>query len=102
MLKLIAVSAALLAAPIALAVPAPAQTAAAPATLSTESSTIGDLMDNPAAKAILVKHLPDVVAGDQIDMAKGMTLRDIQQYAADVITAEKLAAIDADLAKLGK
>ncbi|SNS30544.1 hypothetical protein SAMN06295912_10456 [Sphingomonas laterariae] len=103
MLKLIAASAALITAPIMVVMPAQAQAqAAAPAALSTAATTIGDLLDNPAAKAVLVKHIPEVVAGDQIEMARGMTLVDIQQYAADVITDAKLAAIDADLAKLGK
>ncbi|WP_380879289.1 hypothetical protein ACFB49_21420 [Sphingomonas sp. DBB INV C78] len=100
MLKLLAASAALIAAPVVLAAPLYAQAAAPASALSTASTTIGDLMDNAAAKAVLEKHLPDVVGSDQIEMAKGMTLRDIQQYAADVVTDAKLAAIDADLAKL--
>ena len=33
-------------------------------------------------------------------MARAMTLKDIQAYSPDVITDEKLAAIDADFAKL--
>jgi para-nitrobenzyl esterase len=48
----------------------------------------------------LARHLPEVVSSDQIDMARGMTLQMIQQYAPDDITDAKLAQIDADLAKL--
>lgn len=75
---------------------------AQPATpaFSSSGTTIGDLLDNPQAKAVLAKDLPEIVSSDQVDMARGMTLKDIQQYAPDQITDAKLAQIDADLAKL--
>ena len=38
---------------------------------------------------------------EQVDMARGMTLKAIQAYAPE-ITDAMLAAIDADLAKLAK
>lgn len=79
-----------------------AATAAATAApkYTTEDTDIGTLLDDPAAKAILDKHLPEVSSSDQIDMARAMTLKAIQTYAPDDITDEALAAIDADLAKL--
>ena len=48
------------------AMPAPAATAAPPAAATTEKYTVedtdlGTLLDNPATKAILTKHLPDEV-----------------------------------------
>jgi hypothetical protein len=70
--------------------------------MSSSATSIGDLLDNPKAKAVLEKHLPEVVKSDQIDMARAMTLKDIQSYAADAITDEKLKAIDAELAALPK
>jgi hypothetical protein len=77
-----------------------AQQAAAPAHYTTDDTSLGDMLDDPAAKAILVKYLPQMVANPQIDMARGMTLKQMQSYAADQITDAKLAQIDADLAKL--
>lgn len=74
--------------------------AAAKPAYSTADTPLGDMLDDPAAKAVLQKHLPDVVNGDGIDMARGMTLKTLQNYAADQVTDAKLAAIDADLAKL--
>jgi para-nitrobenzyl esterase len=71
-----------------------------PGTYSTAETSLGDLLDNPKTKDILARHLPEVVSSDQIDMARGMTLQMIQQYAPDDITDAKLAQIDADLAKL--
>ena len=37
----------------------------------------------------------------QIGMAKGMTLRAVQAFAADQFTDAALEAVDADLARLG-
>jgi hypothetical protein len=102
MLKTALTAALIAAAPLALAAPAMAETAApAPAAkLSTADTTIGDLLDNPAAKAILDKHMPGFSTNPQVEMARGMTLRAIQPMVPDQIKAETLDAIDADLAKL--
>lgn len=79
---------------------APAANASTAARYTTEDTDIGTLLDDPQAKAILVKYIPDLVKSEQIGMARGMTLRAIQQYAADMVTDAKLAAIDGELAKL--
>ena len=79
-------------------VPAFAQAAAS----STSTTEIGALLDDPAAKAVLEKHVPGMTTNDQVDMARSMTLKDIQQYSPDQITDKVLAEIDADLAKLKK
>lgn len=73
---------------------------AAAAALSTSTTDIGTLLDNPAAKAVLDKHLPGFADNPQISMARSMTLKQIQGFAGDAITDQKLALIDADLAKL--
>jgi hypothetical protein len=67
---------------------------------TTSTTDIGTLIDDPAAHAIVDKYLPGVLSGDQIDMARSMTLQAIQQYASDRITDKALADIDAELAKL--
>jgi len=67
---------------------------------TTSDTEIGMLLDDPAAKAVIDKYLPAVSGSDQIDMARSMTLKAIQQYAPDDITDAKLAEIDAELAKL--
>jgi hypothetical protein len=79
--------------------PAPAAQQAASG-YSTSATDIGTLLDDPTAKAVLVKLIPDMVNNDQIDMARTMTLRDIQQYAPDALTDETLATLDAELAKI--
>lgn len=78
---------------------APATQQAA-AKLSTADTDIGTLLDNPAAKAILVKHAPEIAGNAQIAMARSMTLKSIQPYAGDVLSDAILAKIDADLQAL--
>lgn len=92
-----ALSIATVAAPIA-AVPAFAQAAAAK--FNTTDTTIGDLLANAEAKAVLEKHLKEFVSNPQIEQASSMTLRQIQSYAGDALSDAKLAQVDADLAKI--
>lgn len=80
---------------------ASAPAAAAPAAkFSITETSIGDLLDNPETKAILVKHVAELVANPQVDMARGMTLKQVQAYAGDALSDAKLADIQADLEKL--
>ncbi len=102
----------LLAAAIAVSAPsaafaqaAPAAPAAAPAAAGGYSVTdtdVGTLIDNPATKAILDKHLPGFSGNDQVAMARSMTLKGLQQYAPDTFTDKTLGEIQADLDKLPK
>lgn len=80
-----------------------APTSAAPTTgakYTTADTELGTLLDDPAAKAVLEKYIPAMINNDQITMARGMTLKGLQQYAAEQLPDTKLAAIDADLAKI--
>ena len=74
--------------------------AAAQAAYNTNDTDIGTILDDPAARAIVDKHIPGFSAGEQVDMARGMTLKAIQQFASDRITDRVLAEIDSDFAKL--
>lgn len=79
---------------------APATTTATAAHYSTSSTEIGTLLDDPAAKALLDKYIPGMSTNDQVDMARGMTLKDIQQYSPDQINDKVLANLDAEFAKI--
>lgn len=90
---------------IAAVAPVQAQTALANSAsvakpYTTSATTIGTLLADPAAKAIVDKYIPGVSENPQISMVASMTLRALQPMSADKITDDKLAAIDADLAKL--
>ena len=101
---LILASCALLApAAIAQTATPPAAAPAAPAAkvkYTTAETDIGTLLDDPAAKAIVEKNIPGFTTNDQVEMARGMTLKAVQQYAPDEVTDARLAAIDAEFAKL--
>ena len=77
-----------------------AKPAAANVGYSTATTKIGTLLANPAAKAIVDKHVPGFSDNPSIGMAAEMTLRDIQPMAGDKLTDEVLALIDADLKAL--
>jgi para-nitrobenzyl esterase len=76
--------------------------AAAPAGFSVETTDLGTLLDNPGAKAVLLKHLPDMVGNEQIQMARALTLKQLQGFAGDALSDAKLAEVQADLDKLSK
>jgi para-nitrobenzyl esterase len=83
----------------------PATTASAPVTQSawkytTSDTPIGELLDDPKARAVLEQNIPGLTTSSQIDMARGMTLKGIQPYAVDTITDAVLANIDAAFAAL--
>lgn len=86
--------------------PAPTATAAAPK-YSTNSTQLGTLLADPAAKAVLATHIPELVSGPRsqdMEQASGMTLTElrdaIKAYAPDVLSDDVLAKIDGDLSKL--
>lgn len=90
------------AAPTLVAAAPAAADATAKAGFNVETTDLGTLLDDAGAKAVLTKHLPALVGNDQITMARSMTLKQLQQFAGDAVTDEKLAAIQVDLDKLPK
>ncbi|MDB5440337.1 MAG: hypothetical protein JWM33_2764 [Caulobacteraceae bacterium] len=91
-----------LAAPmVALAADAPA--AAAPAAAApkfTASSTLGSVMADPAARAVLFKSFPEISQApeDQLAMGAGLSLQDLQQYVPSM-TNDALRKFEQDVAK---
>ena len=55
------------------------------------------MLDNPVTKAIFEKDFPEVAHHPQISEGLGLTLPEVVQYLPDVVTPEKLAAMDAEL-----
>ena len=64
---------------------------------STASSSIGDLLANPEVRAILNRHLPQLMTSSNIDRMKGLKLRRLQSVAPNLVTDNALVAIDSDL-----
>jgi hypothetical protein len=85
------------------AVLAPAALAQPPADapkFSVKTSTIGQILDNEAAKAAFTKALPEVAAAPQLQDAREMTLDAVSQMAPDYFPADKMKELEAELAKI--
>jgi hypothetical protein len=68
----------------------------------TLNTTLGEILDNPQAKAVLDKHIPGVSTNPMVAMAKGMSLNMIlsmPQAAQFGLTKEKAEAILAEINK---
>ena len=82
---------------------APATTSQ-PAKYDINSTRMKVLLNDPDAKAVLEKYIPDLISSPDVQNAADMTLKDMQQalkpFAPNVLTDEKLAEIQKDLAKL--
>jgi len=68
----------------------------------TLDTTLGTILDDPRAKAVLDKHLPGVSSNPLVGMAKGMTLNMIlsMPQAAELgLTKEKAESILAEINK---
>ncbi|MEO6338937.1 MAG: helix-turn-helix transcriptional regulator [Caulobacteraceae bacterium] len=61
---------------------------------------MGALLDDPTTRAVLQRHVPKVVASNQIAMARGLTLKQLADFAQAGISPKALSEIEADLAKL--
>ena len=88
------------AAPAAPAAPAEEATKTIPAAspkASVESTTIGDLVDNPKTKAVLQQDMPELLSYDGLDQIKGMTMRDISKYPQANLDQAKLEKLQKDL-----
>ena len=69
----------------------------------TLDTTLGDLLDNPQAKAVVDKHLPGLSTNPMIAMGRGMSINSLlalPQAAQFGITREKVEDILAEINKL--
>jgi hypothetical protein len=69
-------------------------------TYSTSTTLIGTLLQDPAARAVLAKHMPEMLNKPDFPRAAGLTLKQVQGYNPPALSDQTLAAIDADFAKL--
>ncbi|CAA0091109.1 Uncharacterised protein [Halioglobus japonicus] len=67
---------------------------------SASETPIGILLDDPAAMAVVEEYIPGFSSNAQLDMARGMTLVDIQVYSPEPLSDEEMEALNADLAAL--
>lgn len=80
------------------AVPAPAAPVAGPVRVSVETTPLGDLVKNPAAKAILERFLPQMP--QFYDQTGTMTLAQIAPMSQGALDDERLRQLQAEFDKL--
>lgn len=73
----------------------PANPAVAAKHYTTATTKIGQILDDPAAKAIVDKHLPGILTG-RIVLARALTLKQLQHFAPDKVSDKALASVDAE------
>ena len=99
----IALGACLAGAPVAALAQAEEAQASEQEHYSIESTTIGTLLDDPAAAEILERLIPTVYANDIFQtMGRPNTLRTAQQYESAVLTEEKMQEIQAAFDQLAE
>jgi alpha-galactosidase len=67
---------------------------------SVRSSSLGQLLEDEAAKAILEKHFPGMLQHPMLKMALGMTLEQIAPFAPQELPEETMQAVDEELSQL--
>jgi alpha-L-rhamnosidase len=70
-----------------------------PARFSTRT-TIGALLADPRARAVLEKRLPGITKDPRVDQALGMTLREAAPHEPAILTEELLGTLDRELAAI--
>lgn len=72
----------------------------AQAAWSTQTSKVGDLLANPATRAVLERHFPGVSSDWRMKMVKGKTFRQLHDMAPSRLPTAALDAVDRDLQAL--
>jgi hypothetical protein len=83
-----------------IAVPAMATDTAATAPAAAPAPKTAFSVDETDIGTLLDKLLPGLSTNPQIDMARAMTLKQVQGYAPDKIKDDQLVKVDAELAKI--
>ena len=68
--------------------------------LKNNQITVGDVLSNPSAKALLRREFPEVTKPVLLGMARGMTLESILRLAKDRYPQEKIDAVLSELQKM--
>ena len=82
------------------AAPAAKPTAAKPAQRFSIDTPIGDLMDDPQARAVVLRHFPGIDKNNHYVMIEDMSIRQLAPMSQGKLTPEALAKIDGELAAI--
>jgi para-nitrobenzyl esterase len=76
------------------------QTLHTAARYSTTETRLGVLLDDPAARAVLQRYIPEIIADWRIGMARNMTLKTLQPRTHGHLTDQDLVQIDSEFVAL--
>lgn len=62
--------------------------------------TVGEVLQNPQAKAMLQKELPMVMRHPMLPVARAIPLKDVMSYAGGYISPKKMQSILDKLSKI--
>lgn len=62
--------------------------------------TVGEVLQNPQAKAMLQKELPMVMRHPMLPVARSIPLKDVMNYAGGYISPKKMQSILDKLSKI--
>ncbi len=65
------------------------------------ADSMGDLLDNPRARAVLERELPELMQNERIEQARPISLVAMQRFAPTLVTDERIAAVNAALLAAG-
>lgn len=68
--------------------------------LSVDRTPIGEILDNPAAMAVLTKNAPGLTRNDSLSAWRNLTLRDVQKLVGQSLRDEQLDSIQRDFDRL--
>lgn len=66
------------------------------------TTPLGTMLDDPAARAVLERHIPELIHNERVAMARGVTLAALQSYMPQQLSDAVLKVIDTELAALPK
>jgi hypothetical protein len=98
-MRLILILAGLVASPLSAQTALPPAATQAPAGLTIDAA-IADIANSPEGKAVLDRHLPNLLSHPSYEQFKSLSLKQVQPYSNGGITDDQLAAIDAELKTL--
>lgn len=55
--------------------------------------TVGELLSNPRARAVIQREFPNMLNSPMVGLAKNMTLNNVLNYARDIIPQQRINAI---------
>lgn len=98
-MRLLLVLAGLVASPLSAQMPPPPAATQAPAGLTIDTA-IGDIANIPEGKAVLDRHLPNLLSHPSYEQFRSLSLKQVQPYSNGGITDDQLTAIEAELKTL--